>query len=295
MNNLVYLLFKFLEKVVPLFPLSFIRFIAKLKGKLFYYILPIRKKTAYKNLKLAFPEKSDKEIRQIIKGCYINVITVIAEFFYFPKLNKEKLNKLIKFEKPEIFAEKLKKGKGLVIISAHIGNWELMAFGGSQLAGFPFNVIVKEQSNIKLDREINRVRELRGNKMIDMSRAMREVLSLLRQNKIIAMLGDQAAPRENVKVNFFIPGVPVFEGAARFAIKTQAQVLFGISFRNDDGNYFVRMIDIDMSKYKEYNDENIKLLTQEHTKILEDCIRQRPDHWLWFHKRFKNVEGLKLE
>lgn len=295
MNSLVYLLFKFLEKVVPLFPLKFIQFMAKLKGWLFYYILPIRKKTAYKNLKLAFPEKTDKEIYRIIKGCYVNVITVIAEFFYFPKLNKEKLNKLIKLEKPEIFEEMLKQGKGLVIISAHFGNWELMAFGGSRLAGFPFNVIVKEQTNLKLDKEINRMRELHGNKMIDMSRAMREVLTLLRQNKIVAMLGDQSAPKENVKVNFFIPGVPVFEGAARFAIKTGAEVIAGIPFRNDDGSYSVRMIDIDMSKYKIYNDENVKLLTQEHAKILEDCIRLRPDHWLWFHKRFKNVEGLKFE
>lgn len=295
MNSLVYLLFKFLEKVIPLFPLSFIRFIAKMKGKLFYYILPIRKKTAYNNLKLAFPEKPDKEINHIIKGCYINVITVIAEFFYFPKLNKDRLSKLITLEKPGLFAEKIKLGKGLVVISAHFGNWELMAFGGSQFAGLPINVIVKEQSNLKLDKEINRMRELCGNKMIDMGHAMREVLSLLRQNKIIAMLGDQAAPKENVKVDFFVPGVPVFEGAARFAIKTGAPVIFGIPFRNEDNSYFLKLFEIDMNKYKVYNDENVKLLTQEHAKILEDCIRQRPDHWLWFHKRFKNVEGLKLE
>jgi len=268
---------------------------AKLKGKLFYYVLPIRKKTAYQNLKLAFPEKSDKEIKQIIKGCYVNVITVIAEYFYFSKLNKEKLNKLIKLEKPGIFEQKLKQGKGLIIISAHFGNWELMAYGVSQLIGYPYNVIVKEQSNLKLDKEINRIREMRGNKMIEMSRSMREVLSLLRHNKIIAMLSDQSAPKENVKVNFFIPGVPVYEGAARFAIKTGAPVIFGIPFRNNDNSYFVKLIEIDMNKYKEYNDENVKLLTQEHTKILEDCIRRQPDHWLWFHRRFKNVEGLKID
>jgi KDO2-lipid IV(A) lauroyltransferase len=292
MNTLVYVLFLILKKVVPLFPLRFIQKIAKLKGIFFYYFIPIRRKTAFNNLKLAFPEKQDTEIRKIIKGCYINVLTVIAEYFYFTKLDDEKIHKLIKMENAGTFKRQLEKGKGLIIISAHFGNWELMAFGGSRIAGSPFNVIVKEQSNIKLDKEINKMRELRGNKMIDMSKAMREVLTLLKKNKIVAMLGDQSAPKENSRVKFFIDGVPVFEGAARFAIKTGAPVIFGVPFRNEDGSYSVTIHEFDMSKYSEYNDTNVKQFTQEHTALLENCIRQRPDHWLWFHRKFKNVEGL---
>lgn len=291
MNTIVYIIFKILEKIIPFFPLGFIQKCAKLKGLFFYYFIPIRKKTAYNNLKLCFPDKPEKEIKKIIKDSYINVITVIAEFFYIRKLDIEKLNELIKLEHPGIFEEKLKQGKGLIIISAHFGNWELMAFGTSRLIGHPYNVIVKEQSNKKVDREINKVREMSGNKMIDMSRALREVLALLKENKIIAMLGDQSAPKENAGVKFFIEGVPVFEGAARFAIKTGAPVIFGIPFRNEDGSYFVKLIDIDMSRYNKYDDVNIKAFTQEHASILEECIRQRPGHWLWFHRRFKYAEG----
>lgn len=295
MNTLVYVLFLILRKIIPLFPLRFIQKIAKLKGIFFYYFIPIRRKTAYNNLKLAFPEKTDSEIKKIIRGCYINVITVIAEFFYFPKLTDEKIHKLIRMENTGAFQRLLEKGKGLVIISAHFGNWELMAFGGSRIAGVPFNVIVKEQSNEKVDREINKMRELRGNRMIDMSRAMREVLALLRNNQVTAMLGDQSAPKENSRVKFFVEGVPVFEGAARFAIKTKAPVIFGVPFRNEDGTYSIAIHEFDMQKYAEYNDENVKLFTQEHTSLLEEYIRQRPDHWLWFHRKFKNVEGLKSE
>jgi KDO2-lipid IV(A) lauroyltransferase len=292
MNTLVYVLFLILKKIIPLFPLQFIQKIAILKGIFFYYFIPIRKKTAYNNLKIAFPEKTDSEIYKIIKGCYINVLTVIAEFFYFPKLNDDKILKMVKISNADIFQRLLKKGKGLIIISAHFGNWELMAFGGSRIAGVPFNVIVKEQSNAKLDKQINKMRELHGNKMIDMSKAMREVLTLLRNNKIVAMLGDQSAPKENSRVKFFMEGVPVFEGAARFAIKTKAPVIFGVPFRNEDGTYSVTIHEFDMSKYSEYNDTNVKLFTQEHTSFLEECIRQRPDHWLWFHRKFKNVEGI---
>jgi KDO2-lipid IV(A) lauroyltransferase len=190
----------------------------------------------------------------------------------------------------ELIPKALSKGKGLILISAHFGNWELTAFGVSQLCGVPFNVIVKEQSNKKLDKKINQLRTLKGNRMIDMRNPLREVLSSLKENKIVAMLGDQAAPKENVKVNFFVNDVPTFEGTARFAIKTGAAVLFGVSTRDDDFTYSLTLHEIDTSKYPDASDENIKALTQEHVNLLVNYIRQRPDHWLWFHRRFKNVE-----
>ena len=290
MDFLVYVLFLFLEKTIPLFPLRFMQRIARIKGLFFYYLIPIRKKVAYKNIHLAFPEKSDNEIKSIIKGAYINVFTVITEFFYMRKLDDEKLKKLLNPRDIYTINEKLKQGKGLVIISAHFGNWELLAYGGARIAGVPFNVIVKGQTNKILDKRINRVRQSAGNKMIEMNNAVREVLYLLRRNGIIAMLGDQTAPKENsVKVKFFADDVPTFEGAARFAIKTGAAVIFGASARKKDGTYDVIAREIDMSKYLEYNEENIKKFTQEHVNILADLIKTYPDHWLWFHKRFKHV------
>jgi KDO2-lipid IV(A) lauroyltransferase len=290
MNFLLYVLFLILEKIVPLFPLGFIQRLARLKGLFFYHFIPIRKKVAYKNLKLAFPEKSDSEINSVIRGAYMNVMTVIFEFFYLPRLHGKKLLRLLNPDDLALINEKLKEGKGLVIISAHFGNWELTAYGCAQLAGEPFNVIVKEQSNKMIDKKINCIRELHGNKMIGMSSAAREVLYLLRHNKIIAMLGDQSAPKENsVKVKFFTDGVPTFEGAARFAIKTGAQVIFGISVRMEDGSYKIILKDIDVSKYTEYNEANIAKLTQDHADILAELIRQYPDHWLWFHKKFKHL------
>lgn len=289
MNFLVYLLFLVLKTIIPVFPLGLWQFLARVQGILFYYILPVRKKVAYNNLKLAFPEKSDDDINKIIKGCYINVLTVIAEFFYMQKFSINKLGDFMKVTNIEAIDNALAKGKGLIMVSAHFGNWELTAFGVGQLCDHRFNVIVKEQSNKKVDEEINKIRTARGNRMIDMRNTLREVLTLMKENKIVAMLGDQAAPRENVKVDFFIKDVPTFEGTARFAIKTGAALLFGASTRNDDRTYSLTLHEIDTSKYKESTEENIRALTQEHTNLLVNYIKQRPDHWLWFHKRFKNA------
>lgn len=301
MDFLVYLLFIVLEKIVPLFPLSFTRRIARFKGILFYYIIPIRKKTALQNVRLAFPGKNDEQVRAVVKYCYINVLIVITEFFYIPKLKLNALKETFKISNPEIIKEKLKDGKGLILISAHFGNWELGAYAIGRICGEPLNVIVKEQSNTLVDKEINEIREVRlkedrqtdnkmqGNRMIDMRNSLREVLTLLKENKIVAMLGDQAAPKENVKVNFFIKDVPTFEGTARFAIKTGAAVLFGVPVRNDDYSYSITFREIDMNKYKEYNNQNVKALTQEHSNMLVEMIKENPGHWLWFHKRFKNT------
>lgn len=290
MDAIVYIIFIYLRLISYIFPLGFVRFIAKFYAVIFYHIIPIRKKVARQNIKLCFPEFSDKEINTVIKNTYKNILTVIIEFIYFPRFSNDKIKKLINITNPELIINKLKEGKGLILVGGHFGNWELMAFGVSRIVNVPFNVIVKEQTNKKIDKAINRIREMHGNKMIEMKTALRDVLKLLKDNKVLAMIGDQSAPSDSAaKVNFFVPDVPMFEGAARFAIKTSAPVAFGVSFRNDDGTYSITLHDINMDKYKEYNDENVRLLTQEHAALLENAIRERPDHWLWFHRKFKNI------
>lgn len=289
MNFLLYVLFEILKVLIPLFPLRFIQKIARLKGKLFYYIFPIRKQTAISNLKLAFPGKKDDEIKNIVKGCYINVLTVIAEFFYMRKLSVEKLRRLLRVENIGLMKEKLKHGKGLIMISGHFGNWELTAYGVSKMLNIPFNVIVKEQTNKRANEGINKIRTSGGNRLIDMRNSLREILTVLKSNGVVAMLGDQSAPKENVKVKFFLDGVPTYEGTARIAIKTGAEVLFGVSTRNPDGTYSLKLHEIDTTKYKESTEENVKALTQAHVDLLVEYIKLRPDHWLWFHRRFKNV------
>ncbi len=290
LNALEYILFVVLEKTVPIFPLSFSHLLAEFYALVFYYFIPIRKKTAILNLKLAFPEMSGADVRRIVKSVYRNTLIVIFEFFYLRKLKEEELNRIISVTNPELFETCLARGRGIVVISAHFGNWELMAHGVARIIGHPINVIVKKQSNEKLDVKINEIRESGGNRMIEMQNSLRETLRALGENKIVAMLGDQTAPKDNsVKVHFFVDNVPTFEGAARFAIKTGASVLFSAPLRGKDYKYTVEMKEIDMNKYKEYNEENFKAFTQEHTAMLEDAIRKNPDHWLWFHRRFKHV------
>jgi KDO2-lipid IV(A) lauroyltransferase len=290
LDTLVYIIFLVLEKTVPLMPLGFWYFWVWIYTNLFYYLVPIRKKTALANLKLAFAEKSDAEIHRIVKGVYRNVFTVIFELFYMQKLDLPALGRFFHLTNPEVFEKSLRRNKGIVIISAHFGNWELMAYGGKSFFGRNVNVIVKEQSNLRLDKRLNRIRSSNGNRMIEMKNSLREVLGALGKNEIVAMLADQTAPKEgSVRVKFFVPGVPVFEGAAKFALKTGASVIFCVPVRNKDHSYNIELKEIDTAAYGPYGEESIKKLTEDHTALLEEAIRKNPDHWLWFHRRFKHV------
>jgi len=289
MNLLVLWLFLIYQKIIPVFPLKFLYFMVKVKAVFFYYILPIRKKVAFINLKLAFPDKPNKEIKKIIKGCYLNVLTVIVEYFYMKKFTIDEINRKLEIKDIGRVYEKLKLGKGIILVSAHFGNWEFLAFCGAQQAGVPFNIIVKEQTNKKMDGLLNAVREGKGNKMIEMKKAPREILKALARNEVVAMLGDQSAPAESVKVIFFGMEVTAFEGPAVFALKTHVPVFWGVPFRNPDHTYTINLFELDLSKYEGYNRENIQALTQEMITLLEKHICMKPDHWLWFHKRFKSV------
>ncbi len=289
MHFAVYILFLILKAVVPLFPLPLVRLNAKVIGSFFYYFIPIRKATAFKNIKLAFPEKSSSEIYRIIKGCYKNVFTVIGEFFCMTRFTDEKLKGILRIVNPELMQYSLAKGKGIIFISAHFGNWELLAYGGARVVCKRFNVVVKEQSNKMLDDAINKMRSYSGNRMFEMRESIRAILGSLRSGEIVAMLGDQSAPKENTRIDFFVKNVPAFEGTARIAIKTGAAVIFTVSVRNEKGNYDVFLHEVDTSKYMASTEENVRSLTQDHFNLLMEEIKKRPDHWLWFHRRFKNV------
>lgn len=285
----MYALFWLLEKTIPLFPLKFIQWAARVKGKLFYYLLPIRRSVARSNLRLAFPEKSKEEINKIVKGCYVNVLTVIAEFFYMRSMKQEDMLEFMKFTNEKLYLDKIKEGMGVMIISGHFGNWELTAYGSNRVTGVKINIVVKEQTNLRVNEGINRIRTAAGNKMIDMRNPLKQILSALKAGEVVAMLGDQSAPKENVKVDFFVKDVPTFEGTARIALKTCANVLFVVSVRQPDGTYLLTFHEIEISKYKDSAEENVKALTQAHVNLLVEYIKAYPDHWLWFHKRFKHV------
>lgn len=272
-----------------LLPLSGARWLGKTLGAFVFDVLGYRKEVTLGNLRRAFPEKSEDERVRIARGSFRNVGISLFELLWFPRLTRERVLSLLHFDKPEIMSRASEKGKGLLLLTAHFGNWELLALSISVRFGIQSHAIAKTQSNRLVNRSINKRRTQFGNKLIPMETSLRQVLKALRDNEIVGLVADQAAPKENVPLDFFGTLVPTHQGPSVFSLKMNSPLISMFSVRRDDGSYDMFIQEVPSDDLDGYTEENATELTRRHLKITEDIIRRFPDQWMWMHNRWKHV------
>ncbi len=259
-------------------------------GQFLYTNLKIRREITYQNLRAAFPEKSIEELDEIALEAYCNMLITFVELFWFPNFRRGAIMHIVRPKNPEVLENARRQGKGLILLSGHFGNWELMAFSTSVLFNLPFTIIVKDQRNPLVDKLINKYRSLCGSRMVSMDKSVREVLTTLRNNGAIAMLADQSAPKERLFIDFFGRPAATYEGPAVFALRSGAPIIMFFLIRQKNGKYELVFEELPMSDLHGATDENIVELTRRHVAVLERYIREYPGQWLWLHKRWKHTE-----
>jgi Kdo2-lipid IVA lauroyltransferase/acyltransferase len=284
-----YFIFKGLASLVLALPLSAVRIMAKGIAWLAFHVLRIRRTMTEMQIRRAMPEKTEAEIVAIAYGSYINLVTTICELLWAPNITSDTCSRYIVHENIDVLMDAYKRGRGVIFISGHFGNWEWL--GGSLALDYrlPTAVIVRPMQNQYVDTLIEGIRENANVRVITMQRAVREVLSFLRTGGVVVILGDQSASRESCFVPFF--GIPAatFAGAAQFALKTGAPIVMGYGVRQGDGTYHASYEEIPSDDLGELNGENIETLTVRHVQALERMIRKHPEQWLWQHKRWKHA------
>jgi KDO2-lipid IV(A) lauroyltransferase len=290
-DSLQSLLLRLLGVFLRRFSLERVQKMAKSAGEFFYKRVPIRRQVALANLKLCFPQKDMSELEDILKKAYVNIATVFFEFLYFPKFTKEKLEELVEFpdEARRLIESALERGRGLILISGHFSNWELVALAVGAFSPKRFLIIVHPFHNRSVDRLANKYRGLLGNTTVPMANSVRASLSTLSKNGIVALLADQSAAKESPPARFFEMEVPTFQGPSSFAFRTGAAVQVGFLIRKSDGTYRLDLREVDYSDLKDGSEKDVMELTQRHVNILEEYIQRFPECWLWFHKRFKHI------
>ncbi|MBN2417286.1 lysophospholipid acyltransferase family protein [bacterium] len=255
-------------------------------GWIIYRLLGMRKRVVLANLRLAFPGKSRREIDRIALRTYQNVAKMIFEFIRLPVMGQREVRDRYLFVRSGPWERALKSGRGIVVVAGHFGNWEIMAVAAA-LEGHPVHVLVKKQRNRKVGALIDALRTRMGVRIIYLGAAVREALRALRHNETVALLGDQRAGRDGVWVDFF--GVPAstHQGPAVFALRTGAPLLFASAVRQPDGRHRISFQEVKTDDLQGATPENIRILTRRHTALLEQAIREHPDHWFWMHKRWK--------
>ncbi len=182
------------------------------------------------------------------------------------------------------------RGKGIVYMSGHFGNWELTALATAHFTGYPVTIIVQNQRNRLVNKVINQYRCIWGNSVVTMESSVREVLRQLSQGKTVAMLADQSAPMEGLFVPYFGRPAATHQGPAIFSLRTGAPIVMGLLIRKENGKYELIFEEVRTDDLKEYNDENVAELTRRHVALLEKYVRMYPDQWLWMHRRWKHVD-----
>jgi KDO2-lipid IV(A) lauroyltransferase len=255
--------------------------------RLFYHLSPSHRLITLYNLKRAFPEKPEAEIRRIARGAYRNLAIVAAEFFDLPALTRENIGRLVEAEGLDHCRKALEKGKGILFFGAHFGNWELEAAAVSLLIK-PSVVIYRTLDSPLLDEIVLKVRSATGNIPLTKDRAMRPMLRTLNSNGMLGILIDQNVDcHEGVFVDYFGRPACTTDGLALLALHTGAPVLPGHMARQPDGRY--RLVLGPEMEVIDTGDRAADILTntQRFTKVIEETVRHHPEQWLWLHKRWK--------
>jgi KDO2-lipid IV(A) lauroyltransferase len=292
-NLLEYIFFVAFSKFFQIFGLKISRRLATLLALIFYYVIPIRKATVIKNLKIAFPEIPEEKIKKISFSVYKSFSIFLIEILVFPKLKEERLQHEVEFTDPELIRNKFDEGKGLIILSAHFGNWEVIPPTIALNVGLTGLTIVKPLRNPYVDKWMNNLRTRFNNKVIPLGLSLRETYKSLKEKKMIGIAADQRGPEEGVRVNFFKTEVPVFSGPAVLSLKTGAPILSLLTVRQADYKYKIFVKEIDKNNLPENYEDKIIELTQRHTSYLESMIKKHPEHWFWMHKKWKHLQTEK--
>ncbi len=257
-------------------------------GTAMRWLSPRHHRIVMTNLRLAFgEEKSEGELRAIAHGCYRHLGKCLTEFIRLPGMTPEEVRRVTDLKGAEHIEAALARGNGAIILTAHLGNWELT---GARLAveGYPLTVIARPQRDTALTDYILRTREAAGMRVLHRDFSVRRSLKALRSNQVVGILLDQNAGDDGIFVDFFGHPASTAPGAAAFALRTDAVVLPTHSWRNPDNRLSIVIEEPAPLIRTGDRDHDLLANTAQYTKMIESHIRAHPEQWFWLHKRWKS-------
>jgi KDO2-lipid IV(A) lauroyltransferase len=256
-------------------------------GRFLFHIVRARRRVAMENLDLALGEtRSPAELRRIAGRCYAQFGRSYAEFFGLAAWHRRREAERFEFEGTEHLEAARARGKGVLCLTAHFGNPEILALALQKL-GVPLHILVGDLSNPAVDAAMNDLRQANGFPIEHRGMGLRGVVKALRQNKGIIIQGDQEARWHGIVVPFFGRASLTHPGTARLSLKTGAAILPCFHLR--EGGRHRILFDAPLYPDAELSDESVLALTEAHTGRVEAVIRRYPDHWFWLHKRWKRA------
>lgn len=255
---------------------------------LLYYILKLigyRKRVVTQNIKTSFPHKSEQEIEEIIRLSYKNFSDVLMESLKLKTLSRKKLQKRMRLLNPELLDELKAQNKGAILIGAHYNNWEWMALALSTYAKQEVYSVYKPLSNENIDALMLSARSRFGAHIIPMNAFPKTVLRNKNKSTINIMLADQSPHKSKVDFycDFLNQDTPVYLGPEKLMKAADLALLFIEVHRVKRGFYEMKIVSLADKAPKEPG-----AATRLHVSHLEKLITDKPENWLWSHRRWKH-------
>lgn len=252
-----------------------------------YYIIAYRKKVVFKNLRNSFPEKTDKEIKQIAIKFYHHLSDIFIENIALIKMKPERVKKMVDYESNiETITNLYKQNKHIVLVTAHYCNWEFFLVL-PLLTPHTVLGVYKPLNNPFYDKQFLKMREKFGALPVTMNDSFRKILQLDKEKKLslIGLIADQRPPKisSNYWTNFLNQDSAIFLGPEKIAKKINATIIFTYLEKVKRGKYkmiFSSQLD-DLTRYKEFE------ITEMYIRFVEKLIIEEPEYWLWSHNRWK--------
>ena len=259
-------------------------------GGIAYRLAGNLRRTGAINLRLAFPEKSDEERARLLRECFDSLGRLLGLFSQFYSRSREELQQLTERQGWEdLEAAVAEHGQKLILFTGHIGAWELTSFGFS-LFDHPITFLVRRLDNPKIEQLVDSVRTKFGNETLDKLSAARSMLKILRSGKTsLGLLPDlNTLDDEAIFIDFFgVPAATTFV-VAKLAVRTNTPLVpVFCPWSYEKGKYLL-IVDEPIQVNPTGNEEaDVRRITIEMTRQIENRIRQYPGQWLWIHKRWK--------
>lgn len=273
--------------LIALLPLRAALSLAGFAGSVAYAVLPQYRLVTLRNLEYVFAgQKSREEIRAIAKNVFVNLAKNAVEMLNFPKLSASNIDRFVRIVNIDVVNSALAKGHGIVVVTGHFGNWELMP-ATLRIKGYAGSVIGRRIYFEKYDQFLNSLRKCHGVDVIYRDESPRKVLKVLKNNGIMGVVADQDVDSvDGVFVDFF--GHPAYTPAGPVALAkvSGAALIPAFMIRSGDHHRLVFENPVNLVDTGD-KEKDMVTNTQAWSSVIEDYIRRYPDQWVWMHRRWK--------
>jgi len=274
-------------------PRNLLTLLAYPVGRIWYALDRYHRGIAADNLLRAYGrEMTPSRCRRLIQANFVQLVRVALELPSLLRITEGNLDSYVEFSGERHLKTALAEGRGVLFLTAHLGNWELMGLATPLKFKFPVHIMVRPLDHKPMDAVLTEIRSRTGNTVIDKDRSAGLVRERLRRNQIVAILLDQNASwYEGVYVPFFGRTACTNKGLALFAIRYGATVLPAFNIRQKNGRYKIMFEPaVDLVRTGDITRDIVEN-TERFNALIEKYIRMAPDNWLWVHRRWR-IKGI---